>query len=411
MNDYMKDEKQALVPKLRFPEFQDAEGWVPKKLGDKDVSEFVKKRLPLSALSLDTYVSTESILPDFGGIASASKLPPSGSFTAYKKGDVLIANIRPYLRKVWVANRSGGASNDVVVIRPKDRSNNVFLPFLLKNEVFINYVMRGAKGVKMPRGDVALMKEYPLALPGSDEQQKIADCLSSLDAMIAAKVDKLDALKTHKKALMQRFFPREGEAVPRLRFPEFQNAGEWEEVAFSTQVELISGLHLSPNQYSDAGEVPYFTGPSDYTNNLDLVSKWTRKSENVGRAGDTLVTVKGSGVGELLLLDLNEVALGRQLMAVRPQSVYGGFAFHFLTMQRQRLVSLASGNLIPGLSRGDILSLRILIPESDEQKKIADCLSSLDALIAAYSQKIDALRTHRKGLMQQLFPSPEAVNT
>ncbi|GEM20893.1 restriction endonuclease subunit S [Nitrosococcus oceani] len=192
--------------------------------------------------------------------------------------------------------------------------------------------------------------------------------------------------------------------VPKLRFPEFRDAGEWEKVALSTQVELLSGLHLSPDGYTDTGDIPYFTGPSDYTNDLALVSKWTTRSANVGRAGDTLITVKGSGVGELLNLELDEVAMGRQLMAVRARTAHGEFIFHFLITQRLRLIALASGNLIPGLSRGDILSLKVPVPSHEEQQKIADCLSSLDALIAAQTEKLDALKTHKKGLMQQLFP-------
>lgn len=193
------------VPALRFAEFRRSADWKPRKLGDKDISDFVKKRLSLSDLSIETYVSTENILANFGGIAKVSKLPTSGSFTAYKSGDILIANIRPYLKKVWVANRSGGASNDVVVVRPK--KGTAFLSCILRNEAFINYVMQGAKGVKMPRGDIDLMKEYPIAVPNPDEQHKIAECLSSIDDLIRAQAQKIEELKAHKKGLMQQLFP------------------------------------------------------------------------------------------------------------------------------------------------------------------------------------------------------------
>ncbi|EMP78915.1 restriction modification system DNA specificity subunit [Burkholderia pseudomallei MSHR1043] len=101
--------------------------------------------------------------------------------------------------------------------------------------------------------------------------------------------------------------------------------------------------------------------------------------------------------------------MGRQLMAVRPRGVHGEFIFHFLATQRQRLIALASGNLIPGLSRGDILSLTVSVPEREEQQAIADCLSSLDDVIAVQSQKIDVLQAHKKGLMQQLFPALSEV--
>jgi type I restriction enzyme S subunit len=196
------------VPRLRFPEFRDAGEWEEGKLGDKNISTFVKERMPLEELTLESYVSTENLLPDYAGVTTSSKLPSTGSFTRYKKGDILISNIRPYLKKVWSANKDGATSNDVIVIRAKSKVRASFLTFLLKNDEFINYVMKGAKGVKMPRGDISLMKEYPVAIPANPkEQQKIADCLSSLDALIAAHAEKLDALKSHKKGLMQQLFP------------------------------------------------------------------------------------------------------------------------------------------------------------------------------------------------------------
>src|SRR5690606_19257076 len=97
--------------------------------------------------------------------------------------------------------------------------------------------------------------EFPIP-PRVAEQQKIADCLTSLDELIAAQGRKVEALKAHKKGLMQQLFPREGETLPRLRFPEFRDAGEWEPAPLSRILDLVSGVHLAPDAYSDAGEVP-----------------------------------------------------------------------------------------------------------------------------------------------------------
>ena len=196
-----------------------------------------------------------------------------------------------------------------------------------------------------------------------------------------------------------------GGLVPRLRFPEFREAGEWEEKKLSSMAQLISGLHLSPDQYGKEGEVPYFTGPSDFTNNIQKISKWTKESTNTATENDTLITVKGSGVGEIWYLSLPAAAIGRQLMAVRILNGSTRFIFHFLLTKRIRFEDLASGNLIPGLSRGDILDLEARFPSPPEQQKIADCLASLDELITLEAQKLDMLKTHKKGLMQQLFPA------
>ena len=192
--------------------------------------------------------------------------------------------------------------------------------------------------------------------------------------------------------------------VPKLRFPKFEGAGDWEEKQLSSLVKLVSGVHLAPDMYSTTGEVPYFTGPSDFTDAIQCVAKWTAESVNIAKQHDTLITVKGSGVGKIWYLTLPSIAMGRQLMAVRTEVGDRRFIYQFLSTRRAQFEALASGNLIPGLSRGDILGMAAYFPSRDEQKKIADCLGSLDDLIAAEGRKLEALRQHKQGLMQQLLP-------
>ena len=130
---------------------------------------------------------------------------------------------------------------------------SAYLSHLLMSDQFIAHVMEGVKGVKMPRGDQEQIQDFRISVPPKpEEQQKIADCLASLDDLIRALKAQLVALKDHKKGLMQQLFPREGETSPRLRFPEFRDAGEWEvkrlgEVADVYQPETISQSNLSKN--------------------------------------------------------------------------------------------------------------------------------------------------------------------
>ena len=194
-----------------------------------------------------------------------------------------------------------------------------------------------------------------------------------------------------------------GGLIPQLRFPEFQD--DWQEKKLSNCIELISGLHLLPNEYSITGITPYFTGPSDFTKSISGIEKWTEGSSNNANANDILITVKGSGVGELWYLTLPTVAIGRQLMAIRAPGCYSQFIYQFLATKRKRFEALGSGNLIPGLSRRDILDMSLNIPMPMEQQKIADCLSIVDDLITAQRQKLETLKTHQKGLLQQLFPA------
>uniref|UniRef100_UPI003AF9836E restriction endonuclease subunit S n=2 Tax=Thiolapillus sp. TaxID=2017437 RepID=UPI003AF9836E len=195
------------TPRLRFPDFREAGAWefIPLEA----IAPLVNDRVQLKDISNVNYVSTENILQDFGGVAVANKLPTVNSVSSFQAGDVLLANIRPYLKKVWAANFSGGASNDVLVFRPRNSQGGQYVAHILKNNRFINYVMAGAKGVKMPRGDINSIKEYPVPIPPeTTEQQKIAHCLSSLDEVIGLESHKLDALKNLKKGLMQQLFPQ-----------------------------------------------------------------------------------------------------------------------------------------------------------------------------------------------------------
>ncbi len=196
------------VPRLRFPEFQDSGEWDEKKLCSEGIAFFRNKKLSVTELNLGTYVSTENLLPDYGGKTMAAKLPSIGSFTKFEKGDILVSNIRPYLKKVWQADESGAASNDVIVIAAGEKIASSFLSLLIANDQFISFVMKSAEGVKMPRGDKDVIKLYPITFPSIAEQQKIASCLSSVDERITAQTEKLAQLKLHKRGLMQGLFPQ-----------------------------------------------------------------------------------------------------------------------------------------------------------------------------------------------------------
>jgi len=427
-NSYFSLHPPALVPKLRFPEFRGEGGWDADELGK--VADFVNEKVPVEAVALENYVSTENILPDFRGIARASKLPTTGSATRYRPNDNLVSNIRPYLRKVWVADKEGGASNDVIVIRAKQRLLPQYFSCLLKNDAFIDYVMTGAKGVKMPRGDIGSMKEYPTLYPSKPEQQKIAECLSSVDELMAAQARKVDALKTHKKGLMQQLFPREGETQPRLRFPEFQNAGEWARISIQEMIDqkFILG-HLDGNHgelypkseefSSNKDGIPYITA-NDFINGTVEFSRCKRLpierarlfKKGVAKDGDILFAhnatvgpvAKLSTFDEFVILSTTATYFRCNAKQLSNDFLKSALSSPDFVAQYSRVMSQSTRNQVPITTQR---KLQLHLPKLPEQHRIAMCLSSLDALITAETQKLEALKTHKRGLMQQLFPSPE----
>ena len=412
-----EEAKPALVPKLRFPEFRKEAEWQVKKLNEL-LFEPKKRNRDLKLGPADVL----SVSGEHGCVNQIEFMGRSYAGVSVKDYHVVEHGDIVYTKSPLKKNpfgiikenkgKRGIVSTLYAVYRPFADCSGPYLDHFFSGDYNLNaylqpLVKKGAKNdMKVNNADVL---KGDICIPKFAEQQKIAECLSSLDEVIAAQARELEALKTHKKGLMQQLFPREGETQPRLRFPEFQNAGDWEVMRLASEVHLISGMHLSPEQYSTTGEVPYFTGPSDFTNDIESVTKWTKRSANMAAPYDTLITVKGSGVGEVWFSTLQAVALGRQLMAVRAKQGSSQFIYQFLLTKKTRFEDLGSGNLIPGLSRTDILDMEARFPSSDEQHRIASCLSSLDALIAAETQKHAALQRHKRGLMQQLFPSPEEV--
>jgi len=186
---------------LRFPEF--TEEWVNVSL--KDVADFQKERISSGLLDESTYISTENILQNFQGVQSAISIPANTNVVAYKKNDILLSNIRPYLKKVWFSDRIGGCSADVFVLRSKTCEPE-FLYNVIASDKFINYVMSGAKGVKMPRGDKNQMESFSFSIPAVVEQRKISRLFQLLDERIVTQNKIIEDLKKLKSAIRKKMF-------------------------------------------------------------------------------------------------------------------------------------------------------------------------------------------------------------
>lgn len=234
-----------------------------------------------------------------------------------------------------------------------------------------------------------------MALPKEEgEQKKIADCLNSVDALIAAQGRKVEALRAHKKGLMQQLFPQEGETQPRLRFPEFEGAGEWEEATVGDLIHTVTPpKKLQTADYQPEGEFPIIDQSQEYicgwTNDRDAL---VDNGLPVVVFGDHTCALKfvnrpfAQGADGIKIFKarrgINNLFLYYALEAY--PVVQDGYKRHFSAL-KEKLVSFPD-------------------PKSGEQQRIADCLAPLDDLIATETRKLDTFKTHKKGLMQQLFP-------
>ena len=137
--------------------------WKEGKLGD--VCHYVTDKMETSSLTTISYISTENMLNDKQGVTEASSIPNDIRVTRYGVGDILLSNIRPYFKKIWLADRRGGCSNDVLCIRANEKEFDCFVYYTLRQDDFFDYVMLGSKGCKMPRGDKQHIMNWPICLP------------------------------------------------------------------------------------------------------------------------------------------------------------------------------------------------------------------------------------------------------
>ncbi|MBB6446553.1 restriction endonuclease subunit S [Bacillus benzoevorans] len=174
----------------------------------KDISYFSGDRISISEINNSNYISTENMNPDRGGVSYASSLPTSKTVSKYCSNDILISNIRPYYKKIWFADKEGGCSSDILVIRNKDivHVDSKFLYYCLYTDNFFDYVMTGAKGAKMPRGDKDEIMNYPLFLPSLTRQQKIASILSNLENKIELNIKIIETLEEMAQTFFRHWF-------------------------------------------------------------------------------------------------------------------------------------------------------------------------------------------------------------
>ena len=150
-----------------------------------DICRYGKGKIAVAELNRHTYISTENMLPNKGGITTAASLPSVEYTQAYKKDDVLVSNIRPYFKKIWHAEYDGGCSNDVLVFRAAEGVEPTFLYYVLANDAFFNYATATSKGTKMPRGDKSAIMEYSVPALSFEVQHKIATLLRNIDQKIS----------------------------------------------------------------------------------------------------------------------------------------------------------------------------------------------------------------------------------
>jgi len=412
--------QRELMPKLRFPEFRD--DWIVKILGDlgkligggtpdKSVVEYWQGDIPwvsssdifeddIYTMSVTRFINEKSISE------SATKLVP--------KGSVLFVS-RVGTGKLAVNDKDVCTSQDFTNFLPKKIYNYFLGYFFIANKSALISLGQGTSIKGFSKGD---LEKFEVIFPSPLEQEKIADCLSSIDELITAQTQKLDTLKTHKKGLMQQLFPAEGETLPKLRFPEFRDTPTWKERTLNEIADLYKGKGISKADIDVQGKVPCIRYGELYTIYSEVIETVFSKTSNppsdlfFSRKNDVIIPASGEtkiDIAKASCVMHDNVALGGDLNVIR-SSHNGVFLSYYLNGPKKvDIAKIAQGDTVVHLYPSQLQLLEIGLPIADEQKKIADCLSSIDELITAQTHKLATLKTHKKGLMQQLFPALDEV--
>jgi len=411
---------KALVPALRFPEFRDAGEWKERKL--KQVCDINPKAsvLPDSFIYIDLESVEAGVLLQKKAIQLEGA--PSRAQRLLKNGDVIFQMVRPYQKNNYLFQPNDDfdyvASTGYAQLRA--HQSNTYLYQYIHNERFVDRVLEKCTGSNYPAINSSDLAEIRLEIPQLEEQQKIADCLSSIDELVTAQTQKVEALKAHKKGLMQQLFPAEGETVPKLRFPEFRDTGEWNTCTLDEICSVSSGG--TPSRSTSSfwnGNIPWITTTLIDINTINAANEYISEeglknsAAKIFPKNTILMAMYGQGKtrGKVAILGI-DAAINQACAAITLKKGFDtNFVFQNLAARYDEIRDISNKGGQENLSAGLIKGIPFTYPDvkSKEQQKIADCLSSIDDLITAQAHKLEALKAHKKGLMQQLFPAVDEV--
>ena len=423
------DKSLKLVPRLRFPEFRDTGDWRSQPLNNiaRPISEKVgaKKCVPMSVTVGVGLISQEEkfghiiagnsyrnyirlLTDDFAYNKSATKEFPQG-----------------YIAKYSGVSEAAVPNSIFACFRP---DTTAVIPEYLNHLFHGNhhgrwlhkYITVGARS----HGALSITEESLMSMPvplppvvvSRLEQQKIANCLGSLDDLIVAEGRKLEALRQHKQGLMQKLFPEPGETVPKLRFPEFRNADDWKLDQIGNVASITKGKGISKADISKGGAIPCIRYAELYTHYSEIIHEvvsYTNVSHEdlvLSQTEDVIVPASGEtkvDIARAACVLPRTVALGSDLNILRSDLLGPFFSYLLNSSLRHSIARIAQGDTVAHLYPNQLSQVWLTYPLRPEQQRIADCLGSLDDLIAAEGRKLKALRQHKQGLMQQLFPFME----
>ena len=371
----------------------------------QEICSYVKTKVETSNYSIEDYISTENMLPEKGGITVASSFP-SGKVTEFQENDILISNIRPYFKKIWKADRRGCCSNDVLCIRANNNVDTEFLYYLLSQDLFFAYVMSGANGSKMPRGDKQQIMNWEIEIPTEKEDQhRIASILSSLDRKIELN-NKINAdLEEMAQAIFKNWFVdfepfKDGKFVDSElgMIPKGWKVGTLEDIAEITMGQSPVGNSLNENREG----MIFYQGSSDFGFRFPSIRVFTTEPKRLAVAKSVLFSVRAP-VGDINVAK-EECCIGRGVASIK--SKYGHDSYLFYTMKSLHKLFDSfdgEGTVFGSINKKTLSAIQILLPSDGIVEQFNNIASSFDNRIRSLSDENSRLSLLRDTLLPRLM--------
>lgn len=417
------------IPRLRFPEFVNDREWEEEKLSQiytfKVTNSFSRDKLNyqnglvknIHYGDIHTKFSTlfdieKELVPFINQSISVEKIKDENYC---KESDIVFADASEDLEGVGASIEIINLNNEkllsglhtLLARQKKDKFIIGFGGYLFKSNKIRIQIQREAQGAKVLGISAARLSNIDINYPkNKKEQTKITDCLSSIDSLIPAQSKKVELLKEHKKGLLQKLFPQNGESVPKYRFPEFINDGKWKEKILDDIVDYENGK-AHENNISENGE--YIVVNSKFISTEGEIVKYTDSAFCLANKNDILMVLSdvpnGRAIAKCYLVKSDNLyTVNQRICKLTTKKNISKFLFYIIDKNKYFL-SFDDGVKQTNLRKEDVLNCPFLIPPTqEEQKKIADCLTSIDEEINLESQKLEVIKEHKKALLQQLFP-------
>lgn len=320
----------------------------------KDVASYVSEKVDTGLLKAQDYITTDNMLSNRGGIIISNSLPKAEKVTKFERGDILVSNIRPYFKKIWYATFNGGCSNDVIVFRANG-INSKFLYYVLSQNVFFDYMMAGANGTKMPRGNKKLIPDFEFLNFSPVQQEHISSILSRFDSLIENNQKQIKLLEEAARRLYKEWFVD-------LRFPGYKNVEivkglpiGWNKCFIDDIFQITYGKTLPTSKISNEGSYPVYgaNGIIGYYNEKNC-DDYT-----------VLITSRGNGSGDVSRTHDKESFVTNNSFIVKPRNSLYRVSYVYQLMKHTDFKRVCTGSAQPQLTNTSISTIIVNKPAEE----------------------------------------------